>query len=250
MTLAELQQDFRRWLTQAEDSALRPRLISSRGLSAYQNNYRTQLVRVLQSSYPKLLARLGDEAFLEAAIHHIDHHPPSSWTLDAYGADLAATLESLYPSHPDLPELAWLEWTLSEVFVAPDANDLTPDALASIDWDAARLRLSPSLRLRPLTTNALAIWLALEEGNAVPEAEMLDRPMGAIVWRQGFRPRLREADEVELAAVRSLRDDDRFATLCDALVEHLGEPAGIARAGELLADWIGAGIVIGVEQDD
>ena len=249
MTLAELQRDFRAWLTLADDRALRAGLVSTRGLSAYQNNYRVQLVRVLQAAYPQLLARLGEEAFLEAAIHHIDRHPPSSWTLDAYGADLTDTLQALYPHNPDLPELAWLEWTLSEVFVATDAKELDPGALATVDWDAARLRPSPSLRLRAMTTNALAVWSALQDGEAPPDAEMLDKPTGALVWRQGFRPRLREADEVELAALHSLHDDDRFATLCDALTEHLGEEAGIARAGELLAAWVGAGIVTGIVQD-
>jgi hypothetical protein len=42
----------------------------------------------------------------------------------------------------------------------------------------------------------------------------------------------------------SLRDDGRFDVLCDALVEHLGEDAGVAKAGELLADWLAAGLVV------
>jgi hypothetical protein len=31
------------------------------------------------------------------------------------------------------------------------------------------------------------------------------------------------------------------------MVEHLGEEAGVAKAGALLADWLTAGIVVGVE---
>ena len=248
--LAHMQKDFRHWLVHAENGALAAALDSPRGLAAYQNNYRSQLVGVLQASYPQLRARLGDDAFRELAIHHVERHPPSSWTLDAYGADLGDTLGAMYPRHPDLGELAWIEWTLSEVFVAPDAPTLDPRELEGIDWDSARLRLSPSLRLRAVATNAIELWPALQQGSVIPEAEMLATPACAVIWRQGFASRLRAADVTEHAAWLSLRDDARFSTLCDALVEHLGEDEGIARAGSLLADWIASGIVVAVDAGD
>lgn len=248
--LADMQQAFRHWLLRAEGGALAGTLDSPRGLAAYQNNYRTQLVRVLQASYPQLLAKLGDAAFLEMAIHHIERHQPSSWTLDVYGADLEDTLRAMYPDHPDLAESAWIEWTLSEVFVAADAPQVDAAALAGIDWDRARLRLTPSLRLRSLATNAVDLWSASQEGAPRPDAEMLETAAGAVIWRQGFSSRLRSADATELAALRSLHDDARFSALCDALVEHLGEDEGIARAGSLLADWVAAGIVVAIDASD
>lgn len=248
--LAQTQKDFRHWLVCAENAALAAALDSPRGLAAYQNNYRSQLVRVLQASYPQLLARLGDDAFREVAIHHVERHPPSSWILDAYGADLPDTLRAMYPRHPDLRELAWIEWTLAEVFVAADAPALDPGRLDHIDWDRACLRLSPSLRLHAFATNAIDQWSALQEGAKVPDAEMLGTPAPAVIWRQGFASRLRAADATEHAALLSLRDEPRFSALCDALVEHLGEDEGIARAGRLLAEWIASGIVVAVEAHD
>lgn len=245
--LARMQRDFSAWLSNAGHSdSLRGAFAATRGLAAYQNNYRTQLVNVLRASYPQLRALLGEEAFLDLAIHYIQHRPPSSWTLDAYGADLGDNLHTLYPRHPELQELAWIEWTLSDVFVAPDSAALDADGLAAIDWDRAVLRLTPSLRQRMATTNALAIWSALRDDQPPPEAAMLEASAGLVVWRQDFTPRLRQVDMIEHAALLSLHDDGRFGTLCDALVEHLGEADGIARAGDLLAGWIGAGMVIDV----
>lgn len=248
--LAQMQKDFRHWLLRAENAALAAAIDSPRGLAAYQNNYRSQLVRVLQASYPQLLARLGEDAFREVAIHHVERHPPSSWTLDDYGADLAGTLQAMYPRHPDLRELAWIEWTLADVFVAADAPVLDPGRLDGIDWDRACLRLSPSLHLHAFATNAIDLWSALQDGATVPEAQMLRTPAHAVIWRQGFASRLRAADATEHAALLSLRDDARFSALCDALVEHLGEDQGIARAGHLLAEWIASGIVVAVEAGD
>ena len=246
--LAEMQRDFSDWLVHAgSDDGLRGGLVAARGLGAYQNNYRTQLVNVLRASYPQLRVVLGDEAFLELAIHYVEQQPPSSWTLDAYGADLADSLRALYPHHPDLQELAWIEWALSEVFVAPDTGTLAPADLASIDWETATLRLSPGLRQREATTNVMAIWSALQDQATPPEPAMLDAPAGLLAWRQGFMSRLRQVDAIEHAALLSLQQNGRFDALCDALVERLGEEQGIARAGQLLAEWIGSGIVVGAD---
>lgn len=248
--LADMQRSFSDWLMHAhDDNQQRLGLGSSRGLTAYQNNYRTQLVHCLKASYPQLLAWLGEKVFLEAAVQHVDRHPPSSWTLDAYGENFCDTLRSRYPHNPDLFELAWIEWSLSEAFVAPDATSMTLDQLADIDWDSARLHLSPSFRQHSATTNAAAIWSALQEGNEPPEAEMLDAPAGLVVWRREFLCQIRPIDAIEHAALRTLRDDGRFSRLCDALVEQLGHEQGVERAGSLLANWLVSGIVVAVKSD-
>jgi hypothetical protein len=247
MKLAELQQDFRAWLvTGSPEAAARFGNGSAAGLAVYQNNYRASLVGCLEVSYPQVRAFIGDEAFLDASITHIDRRPPHAWTLDAYGEDFIDTLTERFPRNPDVHELAWIEWSLSEAFVAPDAPPISTAALVDMDWDQARLALLPSLRSRSATTNAEAIWIALQQGNKAPEGEMLDAPAGLIVWRAGLTCRLRQVDAVELTALRALRDDDRFAGLCDTLVNRLGEEQGIARSGALLAEWLGAGIVVDV----
>jgi len=247
MKLAELQQDFRAWLvTGSIQTAVRLDSASAAGLSVYQNNYRASLVGCLEVSYPHVRAFVGEEAFHDVSIMHIDRHPPHAWTLDAYGEDFIDTLTERFPRNPDVHELAWIEWSLSEAFVAPDTPPMSTAALVDMDWDRARLTLSPSLCSTSATTNAEAIWVALQEGNEVPEGEMLHAPAGLIAWRTGFTCRLRQVDAIELAALRAIRDDGRFAALCDMLVDRLGEEQGIARAGALLADWLGAGIVVDV----
>ncbi|KAF1003100.1 MAG: hypothetical protein GAK28_04939 [Luteibacter sp.] len=245
MNLAQWQNDFRQWLlTGNEDNARVFGHCATLGLDIYQNNYRTQLVRCLGVSYPTIARWLGEDAFREAAITHIETHPPRGWTLDTYGKDFEDTLSTLYPHNPDLHELAWIEWALSEAFVATDAPALSRDALWNVDWETANLHLTPSLRLRTATTNADAIWQALQEDNArAPDGEMLDIPGGLIVWRREYTSRLQRVDAVEYAALRSLQDDPRFDTLCEHLVDRLGEEAGIARAGTLLADWLDAALI-------
>jgi len=245
MNLAQWQEGFRDWLTAGSD-AFGER--AWQGLAVYQNNYRTQLVTCLEVSYPQLLRRIGEGNFREAAIAHIDAHPPRGWTLDTYGADFTDTLLAMFPANPDLHELAWIEWALSEAFVAADSPPLAREALWSVDWDVAKLRLTPSLRHRAATTNADDVWSSLQEDAAsVPDGEMLAAPGGLVVWRRGFHSRLRKLDADDYAALCVAYADGRFEHLCEALVSRVGEEAGVARAGALLADWIDAGIVVGVD---
>ena len=243
MMLADLQRDFRAWLTGASSDAA-SRLGTDAGLAVYQNNYRAQLVGCLEQAYPQLRRRIGDQEFLRASIAHIDSHPPHAWTLDHYGDDFGTTLAELFPHNPDLHELAWIERALAIAFVAPDADPLPLDAWTAIDWDTASLRIAPSFALRAAVTNAEEVWSALWQELDAPDSEMLAEPGGLIAWRRGHVSRLRQVDALERDALLGLQVHGSFAALCQMLVERLGADAGVAKAGALLAAWLANDIVI------
>lgn len=245
MTLTELQTGLRDWLT---DSATRHLPMGlHRGLDIYQNNYRSQLVGCLQESYPQLRSWLGDDAFLCAARTHIERHRPTGWTLDAYGANFGATVQALFPDNPDLHELAWIEAALASAFVAPDAPPLAASALPFIDWDLARLRFTPSLSLALASTNAADIWWAMHDQTGRPESRMLARPGGVMAWRRGYVSCLRTLDRLDFAALAHACADGSFTSLCDMLVAQLGETDGVAKAGSLLAEWIGSELITSID---
>jgi hypothetical protein len=239
MNLHMMQRDFRRWLTSADAASARRLADGGRGLDVYQNNYRVQLMGCLEATYPHLRTFAGDAAFRHAAAAHIARRPPRAWTLDAYGADFETTLRAAFPDNPDLHELAWIEWSLATAFVARDTAPLDPARLAHVDWDRARLGFAPSLHMARLTTNAADIWSALQEGDAAPEAAMLPAPVGTIVWRRGHVARVRVLAAPDFEALQLARAQRSFGALCDRLVDRLGADDGVARAGALLADWIG-----------
>ncbi|RZF25807.1 DUF2063 domain-containing protein [Paraburkholderia sp. UYCP14C] len=250
MRLAEWQQNFQAWLADGSDDAAR-RLgdPAARGLAVYQNNYRSQLVDCLQQSFAQVRKWMGDEAFLHAALTHINRHPPHAWTLDAYPHAFGETLALLYPDNPDLHELAWLERALDEAFVEQDAACVPASTLAAIDWESASLHFTPSLRVHAATTNADDIWTALCEGASPPEGEMLADPGGLLVWRRGLTCSLKRVDGVEYEALLHALRNRSFASLCDKLAARLGEVDGIERAGALLATWFASELITGVEQN-
>lgn len=248
MRLADLQRDFQTWLVTATPSdSLGSGARERAGLAVYQNNYRAQLVGCLEQSYPQLRAWIGEEAFRTAAITHIDSHPPHAWTLDAYAEGFDSTLAALFPDNPDVQELAWIEHALGAAFIAADAQCVPFDALASIDWDTALLSITPSFRSIAVTTNAEQIWSALWAGEPPPESEMLARPAGLLVWRRGYTSCLKQVDALEREALLQLHASGSFAGLCDWLVERLGEAEGVAKAGELLANWLASEMIVGID---
>jgi hypothetical protein len=247
MSLADLQRDFNLWLVSGSESVgARLQGATTAGLFVYQNNYRAQLVGCLEASYPQLRTFMGADAFLHAAAAHINKHPPFAWTLDAYADGFDATLMEVLPNNPDIHELAWVEHALGAAFVAGDAQPLGSADFADVDWDAVRLRFTPTLLTRRATTNVADIWWALSDGTRC-DGEMLAEPRALMVWRRGFVSCLRTIDTLEYEALEEMRAHGSFAALCEMLIARLGEDAGVARAGGLLADWIGGELITGID---
>ena len=246
MSLRDLQRDFRAWLRE-ESADAAARLGSPNGLSVYLNTYRSQLMACLAETYQTVRAWIGDAAFEASAATHIDHVPPGSWTLDAYARDFPETLARIYPNDVEVIELARLERALAEIFVAVDATAVSAEALSGIDWDNAMLRLVPTFRLEQATTNAAAIWSAINGGSTPLAAARLPRPAMLAVWRNGFTPRFRTLDAAEAAALAHVANGMTFGALCALVVERHGETDGLALAGDWLGRWLGDGMIAAID---
>ncbi len=153
MSLLTLQSAFRAEIV-ADDEGLAP---SSLGMAIYRDAYRGRLLAALESSFERTRRWVGEEAFTAAACHYILTHPPVSWTLDDYGGDFPELLETLFAKDPEVSELAWLEWHLSQAFAAPDTPTLDPAALAAAcktdaEWDCISFRMAAGYAMRPIAT--------------------------------------------------------------------------------------------------
>lgn len=246
MTLLTLQREMRAWLTGSDATAQSFESTARAGLDVYQNNYRAQLVACLTEKFERVHAWLGDDVFLGAAARHIDAIPPHEWTLDRYGGDFPRTLRALFANDPEVAELAWLDCALTEAFVGPDAQPLSQQALATIDWDRAVFRFTPTLRVGQVYTNSTALWSALSAGKTPPQIETLPQPAIVLVWRKQLTSCFRTLDASEANAVERMRKGASFGELCNVLVESEGTE-GIRIAGEMLARWLRDEFLIEVE---
>jgi len=230
MRLRRLQRDFSEALRGECEFA---RAIGPR-IEIYRNNYRAQLRAALADTYKHLQLWLGERRFLLAADAHIDRSPPRSWTLDHYGGDFPVTLARLYPRDAEVPELAWLDLAMAEAFVAADALSLTSESLSAVDWEKARIRFTPSVQLSEATTNAAAIWSALESDTMPPAAIRLTEKGGYLVWRRSFASQFRLMDGRDYRAIAALHLGMTFAEACIFYSEQLEDREAAAAAGQLL----------------
>lgn len=246
LPLTELQRSFCAWLTEPdEDRAglLAVPLGVGPGLAVYQNNYRVALIEALRETHLRAALWLDQAAFDAAAAHYIDAHPPTSWTIDAYGAHFPAMLRTMFPDDPVVADLAVIDRAIGDCFVAADALPAQADALGAVDWATAVIRLVPSLALVPITSNADALWLALASEEPAPEAELAAGTL--MVWRQGFEPVMRRADPFESVILQRSLAGTGFAAICEELAAQGDEAETMTQAGTVLGRWLGEGLIAG-----
>lgn len=219
------------------------------GMAIYRNAYRMRLLEVLRATFAKTLAWIGDEAFDTAARHYILQRPPTSFTLDVYGADLVPTLSTLFGNDPEVAELAWLEWHLQQAFAAIDEPVLDGVRFAAavndgLDWERVPLRTVGSVALRSIDTHCTDIWKALTACTPAPSTWLRDQPAWLLVWRQALTPQFRLLDADEHAALQRLSRGCTLADLTGDEHTHAStDSPDAARLGEWLARWIAEGVI-------
>lgn len=238
MNVLQLQRSLSAWLKQGNEERAAAFPAAARdGLLIYLNNYRAQLSNCLEQSFPVTLAWLGDQAFRDSVVAHVEQVPPSHWTLDEYARDFPATLSARYPEDLEVAELATLELALADAFVVRDAVPQLSD-IALVDWDRAIFEFIPSLSLHPVSTNAPAIWSAINDDEPPPPATILPREAAVLVWRTDETSRFRSIDQGERDALRFLAETGMtFADLCNSRPDEIGT------IGEWLGHWLADGLI-------
>jgi hypothetical protein len=244
MNLGDLQRHFIASVSGADV----PDAFDKRGMRVYANNYRGQLLTAMRDTYAKTRLWLGDEVFDAAAERYIDVHLPSSWTLDAYGHDFPDMLEGEYPVDPDVSELAWLDGALRQVFSGHDGEAIDAGALVADDWDRVEFIFVPTLRFRPMRSNAVAIWKALAEETMPPAATEIAVGGGVRVWRNVLSPQFASMDANECACLDLALAGATFGEICERLRQRHGSAAIATEAGVLLRGWVDDGLVQGLRK--
>lgn len=221
-----------------------------RGAQVYHHAYRARLQDALADSFPCLHTYLGDTQFAELARWHAEELPPRVRNLGRYGAELPARLAARHPQHPEVAELAALEWALRGVFDAGDVAAWTTADLAAEGAEACLSQwpvLHPTLSLLWLHTSAPALWQALqavqrgkagtqeEAAPALPEVLHHAVPRAVLVWRKGLQPHFMSLDDpAEAAWLASLGEEGQSIAVSLAAMEARGE----APDQTTLARWL------------
>ena len=224
-----------------------PALPAAARVAIYADMYRYRLIDALRVSFPELVRYLGDETFAALAEDYLARHPSEHHDVGQVGRHLPVFLrEHPDPERPDLADLAELEWARQEVFFAPPAEPVGPEALAGLDADRfslTGLQLSPALQVLVQAQAAAPLWRKLQDGE--PPDPPAPGPAAVAVWRSGFEVFHTSLPLDEAAALAGARAGDSLAGICAAFGER-DEPASAAHRA--LSGWLAEGWVVGTRR--
>lgn len=186
-----------------------------RGLEAYRSNGQELARRALAGAYPVVCQLLGDDNFQALASMLWQRDPPDRGDMALWGATLPALIESLddlVTQEPYLPDVARAEWALHQAATSAD-REVDADSfnmLAVRDPGQLTLVLAPGtgcvssrFPLASIINARLDDLPTLEEaGRRVREGAR----ESVVIWRQGRKPRLREAAAGECAFLGALQE--------------------------------------------
>lgn len=195
----------------------------ARGLAAYRANAHANAERALQAAYPVMAQLVGHGNFAYLARDFWQHHPPLRGDLAQWGDALPAFLgvSQQLADTPYLADVAHIEWALHTCAGAADhAPD--PASFAQLSQHAPEhlvLALAPGAQVLASVYPAAAIVLAHQgQGTMVHAAALLQAGVGetALVWRQGFAPRLRALPASERTFTHAVCQSQSLAQALDA----------------------------------
>ncbi|MGB5834587.1 MAG: DNA-binding domain-containing protein [Thiohalocapsa sp.] len=254
--LRELQQEFQRYVLHKSQGIEHQvvgtaRVDVSTRLAIYANAYRLRLIEVLQSDFEGLHTLLGDAEFEKLARTYIDRHPSSHPNVRWFGAHMAEFLcqTAPYDAYSIFEETARFEWALTSAFDSADSTSIDTDAVMQIPveaWPDMCPVLHDSAQRLNLQWNTVDIWQAIKADDTPAQPQMLDSPVGWVIWRQDLQLHFRSLEVDEAWAIDALIDGQNFGQICEGVCEWIDAQHAGDRAATLLKGWVTEGLVAAI----
>lgn len=183
-----------------------------RGLAAYRANGHALAERSLLAAYPVVAALIGGDNFALLARDLWHRHPPRCGDLAQWGDALPGFLKTneQLADAPYLGDVAHAEWALHRATGAPDAEPDWPSfaRLGQEDPQGLALTLAPGTAVMHSPHPVASLITAHLHGtpSLADAAQRLRDGQGehALVWRQGWRPRIARMETAAAQLVQAL----------------------------------------------
>lgn len=203
---------------------------ANRGMQAYRANGHALAERALTAAFPVVAQMMGDESFAPLARFFWCRHPPQRGDMAQWGGELPDFLDAApqLVNAPYFGDIARIEWALH---CAAIVSDTVLDT-ASFAWlgqsEGVSLRLGPSVFLLASAYPVVSLVNAHRNGHdsaspSLAEAfNKLESGAGerALVWRQGFKPFLRQLGAAEHALLRALQSGQPLEQALNHALNH------------------------------
>src|SRR3989338_61557 len=196
--------DIQRWMKSAIQpdgdksgaTRLAPFLNPQRGvpgkerISVYSSGYLARITEALEEIYEAVKFVLGQEAFMDLAEGYASHYRSHDYNLSRAGRHLPEYLlrSRFVEKLPFLPDLAELEWRISQsfhAFEAPPFDSSYLSRLSAEEWGSLRFSFQPSVSVVSSRWPVVDIWKARKSPVKELNVDLIGRPQAALVFRKG-----------------------------------------------------------------
>ncbi|HEU0198525.1 MAG TPA: DNA-binding domain-containing protein [Nevskiaceae bacterium] len=191
-------------------------------LSIYRRSCNETQTAALRTTYPAVVALVGETSFDQSARNYRRAHPSRSGNLQVFGdalADYLATVPGCRPL-PYLPDVARLEWLRQQAILAPSAAPLSPENVADAwhgEAESIRIVLHPSVHCLDSRYPVLTIWnyaLRPADTNLV----LGNDGENVVMWREEDEVAMDAVDPASFACITALAHELTLDEACTAAV--------------------------------
>lgn len=193
--------------------ALQDDSLRVRGLQAYRSHGHALAQRALAAAYPVINQMLGDENFDGLARAYWQRHPPDRGDMGQWGGQLPGYVEQAaqLAVEPCLADVARVEWALHRTATAADVVPDPGSFSLLVEHDPAAVTLDMAAGAQVIRSAWPVVSLVNAHLTGVPDPALAGERLRAgtaeiaLVWRQGFRPMLRESTPAEAAFLEAIQ---------------------------------------------
>ena len=211
-------------------------------LEVYTLGYRSRLVEALGTTFSAVKALLGDEDFARTMRRYIDAVPSRHFSVRYYGGRVAEFVahDRDADAAQVLGDLARWEWTLAEVFDAPDDVAAPVDVLSRVPpdkWASVSFTFRASLRRGATHSNAVQWWRSVQGECGAPDAYRAAARAEWVLWRRGIKTMFRSVEPIEALGFDAAQGGATFGDLCELIAREVDETQAPLRAASMLRTW-------------
>lgn len=197
---------------------------AARRIKIYSTAYYLRILETMKDNYPRLLEKMGEEAFATLIGDYLLAHPPSNYSLNHIDQDFVTFIRD-----PALADIALYEKTRIESFLSRDSQSMTLNMLQQVPadkWMGLELKLIPS---------CILVEFRREE----------EKPL--LFFRPEYDVQYRPVDETEIQLIQQLQQSPRFDLLCERAAELCDGDDAISLVGNYLVQWVNDGIITALD---
>ena len=200
---------------------------AARRIKIYSTAYYLRILETMKDNYPRLLEKVGEEAFATLIGDYLLAHPTSNYSLNHIDLDFVTFIRD-----PALADIALYEKTRIESFLSRDSQSMTLNMLQKVPadkWMGLELRLIPS---------CILVEFRREE----------EKPL--LFFRPEYDVQYRPVDNIEIQLIQliqQLQQSPRFDLLCERAAELCDGEDAISLVGNYLMQWINDGVITALD---